>query len=258
MGKSEKEWAFIYTSDSKFTDREFEQYKEAAQISKARLPTVKQIDTKLAEIQALLDHRWKEGELTEKFRRQDVARKRLITMDREYWQEKRTNAAAMGDERQVQHYDDKLLALQQGKIYLANGASAPVKNQDLATKSLSQQDAIAVLNAKNRKANSEEVRRALLAEKRKQQQRQKAIARGEAAANPFARVKTLVKTHHDANNGDKKFDDLFESGRSRSATPLPKTIVKEKLAKGHVKGLKKKKYDDDFIGDLDINIDIDI
>lgn len=257
-GKSEKDYPFIYTSDAKITDREYDQYCQAAQADDIRLPTIAQVDVKLAAINSLLNHRWADQEISQKLKRQQDAHKHLVEIDRESFQERRARAVAKGDDREVEHVDRKLLALKNMTMHPRNGTPIQDKNvRPSAEKPLTQQDRIALINAQNRKANTEEIRRALLQEKKTEQKRQAAIARGEASANPFARVKTLVKTHHDANGSDKKLDDLFESGRSRSATPLPKALPKVPTANGSARKLKKKN-DDDIIGDLDIDIDIDI
>lgn len=256
-GKVEKDYPFIYTSDSKFTDFEFEQYCEAAQADRIRMPSIAEIDEKLNAINALLDYRWADHEITEKLKRQRDAHKHLVDVDRESFQERRARAVAKGDDREVAHVDKKLLALNQGTLHPHNGTPIPDRSvQPGAKKEPSQQDVIARINAQNRKANTEDIRKALLHEKRIEQKRQAAIARGEASANPFARVKTLVKTHHDANNNDKKLDDLFESGRSRSATPIPKTTPKPPTSNGMARKIKKN--DDEIIGELDIDVDIDI
>ena len=112
------------------------------------------------------------------------------------------------------------------------------------------------------------------------------MERGEAVANPFARVKTYAKTHHDVNETLKvpkpRHDDLFSGseGGSRAGTPGAvsgtNTPKKEgstpnadplpvKLMVLESDGKKKSPfagprmcYDDEIIGAMDFGIDIDI
>ena len=61
-----------------------------------------------------------------------------------------------------------------------------------------QQQRLAEINAANRKADRLQVRAALLAEKKAASELRAAVERGEAVADPFARVKVMAKTHFDA------------------------------------------------------------
>ena len=124
------------------------------------------------------------------------------------------------------------------------------------------------------------MRRAPLAEKRAERENAKAVARGEAAPNPFARVKTRAKTTYDVN------DTLLPSQRdagSRGVTPgseragtpgtrTPGTRTPLRMGtplasreEGHTperkKGIptfRKMVMDDDVIGAMDLGIDIEI
>ena len=99
-----------------------------------------------------------------------------------------------------------------------------------------------------------------------------AIARGEAAQDPFMRVRTLAKTHHDANGASSatppKPEVLVDS---RDGTPTtgpdtpgkatPKrsdTPAQKKPIKGGIAGIRHRNMDDENIAALDLDLDIEI
>jgi len=111
---------------------------------------------------------------------------------------------------------------------------------------------LAEINRQNRKANSEQIRKALLEERRitmmnrkkaeKEKERKKAEQEAKAKAD-------LLKVPGDT-------DALFEgSDRDRSATPAP---AKEKEKKTGIPTFRKRKMDDDIISSIDLGIDLEI
>ena len=84
-----------------------------------------------------------------------------------------------------------------------------------------QQERLAELNRLNRKANTEDVRKAQQAERKAEALAREAIARGEAVANPFARVKTRAKIHHDSSELLNPIKLQRSKDNSRAASPLP-------------------------------------
>ena len=156
-------------------------------------------------------------------------------------------------------------------------------------KEKTQQERLAELNRINRKQNVQDVRRAQIAERKAERLAQGAIARGEATANPFARVKTRAKILHDSADlhpvkklakEDPLFGDVSSKEVSRQGTPLPgtkeegskvvsgtvtpkpgeKTGEVKKKAKGKWAGLGMPcGYDEDEVAaSLDFGIDIEI
>lgn len=181
----------------------------------------------------------------------------------------RESAIANGNESAIARVDQELATLEGPKP--GSGAGTASKTPPAAPKAMSQQERLAALNRANRKANQEEIRKAQLAEKRREQKLHSAVARGEAVANPFARVKTRAKTNFDVNEGGglkvpgKVLDELFGEGSdvSRAGTPVPGAASRNgagtPLKTNGVGGLgKKKKMDDEILAAMDLGIDIDI
>ena len=251
------------------------------------LPTKPYLISKIEDINALLNHRFTDEEIQEKLKRSGVLQNRYSTLDRHAIARRRKDAEARGDEAAIAKLDSELAALEGPK--LAFGTSlrkAPAKPSVLAGES--QQERLAALNRANRKANSEDVRKAQLAERKAEALARKAVERGEAMVNPFARVKTRAKVHYDV-NGDslapptsgRGLDDLFEGNSrdiSRAGTPLsvngqntpnragtPKRsgtplLVKQNNedSKPGLPVIRKRNMDDDLIAAMDLGIEIDI
>ncbi|KAI4720407.1 hypothetical protein E4T48_03354 [Aureobasidium sp. EXF-10727] len=249
-GKAEKEWPFIACSDSSFTEAEFERFKAAQSADSLRLPSKKALVSKLDDIHSLLEYQWTDEDIQRKINRTNALQAKFANYGREKIEKRREEAASRGDDTTVAKCDAELAALGSGSgaAKAAQAAATAKQNGKLA-----QQERLAALNRANRKANSEDVRKAQLAEKRILQK-----AREEAAA----------KARREAEAAKEKLlavpDDLFgdASDISRTGTPANGTgnvtPVNDKLKKTTLGGFKKKPKDEDIIADMDLGIDIDI
>lgn len=257
-GKAEKEWPFIACSDSKFTESEFDRYKRALVSDTLRLPQLRHLRAKLDDIHALLEHNWTEQDIQNKINRQASLHAKFAAYGREKLIKRRDEAAARGDDAIVARIDQELAAMDGG----ASGKlSTSAAKSNASNKALLQQERLAALNKANRKANTEEVRKAQMAEKRAQQKaREEAIAKArlrDAEAAEAAKNKLLAPA-----------DDLFgeasdisrtgtplNGGSSRKGTPGTSTPLNGGKKLG---GFRQKTLDDDVMASMDLGIDIDI
>lgn len=242
------------------------------------------LGAKLDAIHGLLNRTWTDAEISERLKRSSEMHAKFISVSRDKLVERRERAIALDDAAAIARLDQDLAALDSGRpilgINLTNGAT-----KALPVKAPTQQDRLAAINAANRKANSERIRKAQIAEKRAEQRARAAVARGEGVANPFARVKTKARIHHDAGNNDslqvpsnKTLDELFGEGsdRSRAGTPGPgnnantpkndstpragtPSGAKKTEKKPGLSTLKKNRnMDDEILSAMDFGIEIDI
>ncbi len=242
------------------------------------------LGSKLDAIHGLLNRTWTDSEISQRLKRSSEMHAKFISANRDKLVERRERAIAADDEAAIARLDQELAALNSGRpiqgINLSNGVS---KGQ--LVKAPTQQDRLAAINAANRKGNSERIRKAQIAEKRAEQRARAAVARGEGVANPFARVKTKARIHHDAGNNDslqvpsnKTLDDLFGEGSDRSragtpglgndantpkngptpraGTPLGEKKTEKKLGLSTLK--KNRNMDDEILSAMDLGIEIDI
>ena len=235
---------------------------------------------KIDEINALIHHRFTAEEIEERLKRSGVLQNRYASLERVAIANRRKAAIDRGDEAAVARCDSELAALEGPK--LAFGTSLR-KARGAVSYDASQQERLAALNRANRKANTQDVRKAQQAERRAEALARRAMERGETVHNPFARVKIRAKTHYNvaqdspASNVTGGADDLFggnSQDKSESGTPLSVGESKSPMpsstpARGctpssvgeKISGLPRlgrRNMDDDVFAAMDFGIEIDI
>ena len=188
---------------------------------------------------------------------------------------RRRAAEDRGDEAAIAKCDAELTALLGPKLKYGTSLEDPKPIVSAAPAQLTQQERLAELNRINRKKNTEDVRKAQLAEKKAARLARDAILRGEAVEDPFARVKTKAQTFHDVNEKlapHRLREQNLSRNTSRSATPSglatpklePKKITPtgspqiKQMTRNGLPILSSRNMDDEIIGALDLGIDIEI
>lgn len=259
-GKAEKEWPFNSCSDSRISDGEFDRYKRALATDNLRVPTRKVLLSKLSDIHALLEHQWTEDDIQRKINRTRTMHDKFSSYGRDKILSRRNEAEARGDSTAVAKLEAELAAMDTSGHTKpsANGAKNGTPN-----KAIAQQERLAALNKANRKANTENIRKAQVAEKRVQQQ-----ARDEAIAKARARDAAEAEAAKNKLLSVPGGDDLFGSDISRGGTPVNGSSAKGTPRSGTPLGgagakkplgvFKKKAMEEDVIAAMDLGIDIDI
>lgn len=258
------------------------------------LPTQISLVKKVDAINALVNHRFTDAEIQEKLKRAGVLGRKYNSLERAQLNARRREAEFKGDKALIAQIDADLAALDGPKLAFGTSIYKTVKKPEGKT----QQQKLAELNKANRKANTRDVRKAQLAERKAEIAQRVAMERGEAVeVNHFARVKVRAKTHHDVNNPyslnvpkRKDGDDLFSgSDGSRGVTPvgdrkaangsLPSSSQEDELTQVSADGdglvytslgfYDKKRgpwiiygpsyhYDEQVLANLDLGIDMDL
>ena len=190
-GKAEKAWTFLECSMSRFSEDEWRRYRITMANEELKLPTKGFINTKLDQINKLINHRFTDAEITEKIRRQQALGAKINREEeRQPLEERRLAALASGDHEAAQRYDEELHDIVPMKLALG---TTLVKQETVYVNK--EQERLAELNRRNQRINSENVRKAQVAEMR-------------------------AKKKH--NQKMKGMDDLFGDGSdiSRSGTPV--------------------------------------
>ncbi|KAK0644511.1 hypothetical protein B0T16DRAFT_417801 [Cercophora newfieldiana] len=274
-GKAQRDWPFISCSDSGFTEAEWERYKKVCAAEGVTIPDKMKFINKIDDINRLVRRKWTDEELSEKTKRQAELYSRFSGVEREAVTKQLERARARGDEELVNKLQDKLDHLEVPRLAFKTSLNTPNKSEK---KGPTQQDRLAIINAENRRKNTEAVRKAQLKERAHIREIQMRIARGEDVQDDSSRrVRTRMKFVHDANDND---DSPATPGGAKTAagsgistpangTSTPKTdsllphIVKlqelqRSQSKSGIPTIHKPLVDDDIIGALDLDIDIDI
>lgn len=190
-GKAEKPWTFLECSMSRFTEDEWRRYRITMANEDLKLPTKSFLTKKLDQINNLINYRFTDVEITEKIRRQQALTAKINRdEDRLPIEERRQAALAAGDEESARRFEEELRDIVPMKLALN---TTLVKQETSYVNK--EQERLAELNRRNQRVNSENVRKAQVAEMR------------------------AKKKHNPRMKG---IDDLFGDGSdiSRSGTPF--------------------------------------
>ena len=158
------------------------------------MATKSKVESKVADINRLLNHTFTREELNEKLRRQGAFDEKKNVLNRLELERNLEFAKVNGNVEEAEKIEAELQKL--ATPALSWGTSLVKKEAD---KGLSEAERVHQINLRNQKLNIENGRRAQLEERKAAKKAAQAVARGEAAPNPFMRVRTVAKTHHDVN-----------------------------------------------------------
>lgn len=260
-GKAVRDFPFIACSDSAVTEAEYSRYRKTMAIEDIKMATQTKLAGKVADINRLINHRFTAEELSEKLRRQGALDEKRNVRKRFDLEKELVFAKANGTEEEIEKLQKELDA-----IVKPNLSWGTTMNKPVAEKALSEAERVHLINIRNQKLNYENVRRAQLDERKAARKAAAAVARGEAVADPFMRVRTVAKTHHDVS------DKPQDAPKTEEATAVDikniKPATDTSKASTPNKGLTPKKKgafmisyrntDDENIAALDMDIDIDI
>ncbi|OXV07598.1 hypothetical protein Egran_04636 [Elaphomyces granulatus] len=268
-GKAEREFPLIACSDAPFTESEFSRYRKAMVVDDLIIPTKSALSVKIAGITRLINHQFTKDELNEKLRKQGASDNKMMIWKRIELEKERKAAIASGDEETIVKVDSLLADINGSKLAFGTSLSKP--RAELPN----EQQRLAEINLRNQKLNTENVRRAQLEERKANRKAAAAVARGEAVADPFARVKTRAKIHYDVTSNprlpSKKDESVDGNDISRTATPMTGSSTPTKSERGQTPLSSQKKptksgiavirhrnMDDENIAALDLDINIEI
>lgn len=217
---------------------------------------------KVADINRLLNHKFTNEELNEKLRKQGSLDTKMLLFKRMELEKKIKLAQAAGDDDEMEQLQKEMASMSTPKPATSN---APKPRAEKA----SEHDRLLELNLRNQRLNYENVRRAQIEERKASRKAAAAVARGETTANPFLRVRTLAKTHHDANSTPKSEDAESRDGTPATGSNTPSktgtpnrsntpSSSQTKTTKGGVATIRHRNRDDENIAALDLDLDIEI
>lgn len=275
-GKAEREWPYIACSESNFTEvsvfcarlilctasnnkkSEWNRYQVVCQNENVQIPKKPELAKRAAAVIGLINHSWTAEEIAEKIKRQSSLMDKFNGVERGRLETELAQARAHGNDELANELQDKLDNTPQPRLAFSTSLKKNTPDKPAAP---SQQDRLAEKNAVNRQLNAKNVREAQLAERRRvlEKERENAIARGE-------KVKTRNKAGQ--NDATDEASPLVSGVDTPNATPKAKSKeagvppalaqLKEAQAKSIVPQIHKMLTDEDIIGALDLDIDVEI
>lgn len=269
QGSSEKPWPFHACSDGKFTLEEFQRYHGTMEKENMRVPRKTWLENKLQDIHNFLNVKWDDDNMNAKFNKMTAMQKKLDPANiarkkREAIEQRKAKAEEDGDEEEVSKCESELAALDDNAMN-GNNSIKPKPSPLKAASTQTESDKVAALNARNRGKTSQDVRTALLAERKKvQEERERAYKQAKAAKEEKMRQQALLAVPTKNEDADLFGDtpDISREGtpmggtpkakRSRAGTPVNGGLKKEKSGLG---GLGRRKIEEE-VADLGIDVDI--
>ena len=239
-----------------------------------RLPKRAWLEQKLSDIHRFLNVEWTDSVLQGKFARQRAMERKVdpanaAKVKREAILKRRNEAEDQGDEEEVRRCEAELAGLENNAMN-GNGESAAIKAKPSPMRPTAHisQERLALLNQKNRDKNAEDIRKALLEERRKlHAEREKARAEAKAKKEAEEAKKFLGVPGDDLKDlfGD---SDISRAGTPMSGTSTPNRRMRAgtplnglggvKKERSGLSGAKKKAGMDDELASLDLGIDVEI
>jgi len=251
-GKAQREWPFISCSDRDFTETEWDRYKKVCIAEGVTIPEKMAFINKIDDINRLVKRKWTDEELSVKTKRQAELYSRFSGVERESLIEAIERARARGDEEHAAKLQDKLDHLEVPRLAFKTS----LKPRQEKKKEMSQQEKLALINLENRKRNSESVRKAQLKERGHIRELQKRFERGDLGSSrtengnaPGAPAKTSG-ANTPANGTSTPKQDMAHIQKLQE--------LQRSQAKNGVPAIVKPLMDDDIIGALDLDVDLDI
>ncbi|KAH7262309.1 hypothetical protein BKA59DRAFT_463363 [Fusarium tricinctum] len=268
-GKAIKEFPFIAASSGKFTDSELNRYKVTCHNEGVALPTKAFLMDKVDEINKLINHSWTTEDIKARLTRIKELKRRFDPAERERIAQLLEEARQRGDHDKAEELQEELDNL--GSQRLAFRTSLGLSKHSEAPKGQTEQDRLAERNRENRRLNAEAVRKAQLKERAKSKDIEAALKRGETYQGDMSRrLRTKAKFVHDGNDKADQKSGGNDSGTSTPGTGTLKPSAKSQLV-SHLAKLQEEKHnekgiptihkplmDDDVIGSLDLDIDVEI
>ncbi|KAJ5594261.1 uncharacterized protein N7459_000469 [Penicillium hispanicum] len=264
-GKAVRDFPFIACSDSPITEPEYTRYRKTMAVEDCKMATQTKLAAKVVDINRLINHQFTAQELSEKLRKQGALDHKKNILKRFDIERDLKFAKANGNMEDIERLEKELDQILNPNLSWGTSLSKPTVD-----KTLSEAERVHQINIRNQKLNYENVRRAQLEERKAARKAAAAVARGEATADPFMRVRTIAKTHHDVS--EKSQTGAKSAGVTPDDTPTdspkPGTDSASQVATPN-SGLTPKKpkngfmisyrnTDDENIAALDLDIDIEI
>ncbi|EAQ84652.1 hypothetical protein CHGG_08666 [Chaetomium globosum CBS 148.51] len=242
-GKAQREWPFITCSDRDFTEGEWNRYKQVCLSEGVPIPTKPELVAKIGDINNLIGRSWTDLEVSEKLKRQNALHIKYSGVERDQLARQLDIARARGDEAAVSRLQEKLDNLEVPRLAFRTTLNSSKKKNE--NRGPTQQEKLALLNAENRRKNAESVRKAQLLERARAREIEKSqqAADGRGANTPANGSGTPSKAG-DAAAVLPHIAKLQEQQRSQAKPGVP--IIHKPL------------MDDDIIGALDLDIDVEI
>jgi RNA polymerase-associated protein RTF1 len=235
---------------------EWERYKKVCAVEGVPVPDHDALVAKIADINKLVQRKWTEQELSDKLKRQNDLHVRFSGIERDSLQKQLDAARLRGDDDAlVARLQDRLDGLETPRLAFKTSL-APQQSGSRKPNGASQQEKLARLNAENRKRNAESVRKAQLVERHKARETNRRLHHHDEGVPSGA----ATPAKGAASGADTPGGDVGTP--NQAAVVMPHIAKLQELqnsrSKNGIPTVHRPLMDDDVIGALDLDIDLEI
>lgn len=237
---------------------EWNRYQVVCKNENVQIPKKPELAKRAAAINGLINHSWTAEEIAEKIKRQNSLMDKFNGVERGRLETELAQARAHGNEELANELQDKLDNTPQPRLAFSTSLKKSTPSKPAAP---SQQDRLAEKNAVNRQLNAKNVREAQLAERRRvlEKERENAIARGEKVKGRGKPGQNDAADESAALGSGVNTPNVTPKAKPKEAAASPALAkLKEAQAKSIVPQIHKMLTDEDIIGALDLDIDVEI
>lgn len=231
------------------------------------LPKKPELTQKVDDINKLLNRSWTDEELSEKLHRQNTLRDKFSGVERARLEQEAAEARRHGNTTLADELQEKLDNMPAPRLAFSTSLKKAAPSKPSGP---TQQDRLAEKNRLNRQLNAKQVREAQIAERRKARESlTDKVGSGADSEDPNSRRAQLRKKF-----AVRTQDSAAGSGASTPANGTPKLGPEDAVpahvaklrqqqeaaanGKGGVPKIHRALTDDDIIGSLDLDIDVEI
>ncbi|GAB7358859.1 hypothetical protein MBLNU230_g4082t1 [Neophaeotheca triangularis] len=249
QGSSEKPYQFLSCSDGRITPDELARFEAQLGKENKKLPSQNFVQSKIQDINKMLEHRWTDADIQKRLDTMATLEKKYAKPTRGELIKRKADAEERGDSDEISKLEAQLSAL--------DNAAKTAHKSPPKSKAIQEQERLAAFNRNTRKHNTETVRRAILEDKRKNEEWVANKIKERQAKEAAERARREEELF--GGGGDENGTAEVKKATSRGATPNGE-VKKKKDVKGLPLGSLRGKAttDDDVLGDMDLGLEIDI
>ncbi len=221
------------------------------------MPVKSELVNKVGDINGLIERTWTDQEVSEKLKRQNALHIKYSGVERDQLAKQLDLARARADHDAIARLQEKIDSLETPRLAFRTSLNSAKKKAD--ARGPTQQEKLALLNAENRRKNAESVRKAQLLERARTREAGEADLVGPAAGDSQSGASTPSATPTNGSASASGNGTPKQGGKALLLPHIAKLQAQQRSqARPGMPVIHKPLMDDDIIGALDLDIDVEI
>ena len=221
------------------------------------MPVKSELVNKVGDINGLIERTWTDQEVSEKLKRQNALHIKYSGVERDQLAKQLDLARARADHDAIARLQEKIDSLETPRLAFRTSLNSAKKKAD--ARGPTQQEKLALLNAENRRKNAESVRKAQLLERARTREAGEADLLGLGPGDSQSGASTPSATPTNGSASASGNATPKQGGKALLLPHIAKLQAQQRSqARPGMPVIHKPLMDDDIIGALDLDIDVEI